>query len=230
MQADAQPSDAIRVEALQQEADSIQEWLAGQHPQNRRPLVPPPIARHGADEVGAQRDVLQVLQDHVVQHHQLPGLQEPSPLHGAHSSEALAALQEHLCQLRSMYVTMGRRCEAFEQQLGAEEADLARQEAQHSLEHSCATAERREHWEALLFKQSALLEQGEEELQFLARQVQEAQQRRDNVSREEARLEATAKQDEATLERLRFALRRLLARNAGLEVEAQLLVASSPDR
>jgi len=181
-------------------------------------------AQPSAADAGAQRDVLRVLQRtaarlnsrlratteeaEALEEERAQGEMEEACAEegrrrllrqggGSAGAEALVSMQKHLARLRHMYVAMGRRCEGFEHRLDSEGGLLA---------------DRRE-----------LLERSEERLRALSGELGAAERRCAGVRQEEARLEAAAEQDRRTLEGLRRQLQRSNARNAGLEVEAQLL-------
>ncbi|CAE8684942.1 unnamed protein product, partial [Polarella glacialis] len=176
-----------------------------------------------ASDACAQEDVLQVLKLTMANFNE-PQAPHASSAGSLQDGKALLAMQEHLVSLRGKYLHMGQQCQAFEHHLGEIEAEEERclREADRNTE-AAAAAECRSSWAAALSEHTLWVDEGERHLEQLGGEFLEAQLRLGAVRRESTRLEAAARQDECTLEQFRLQLRRLHARNAGLEVEAQLL-------
>eukprot|EP00930_Biecheleria_cincta_P050742 TRINITY_DN35921_c0_g1_i1.p1 TRINITY_DN35921_c0_g1~~TRINITY_DN35921_c0_g1_i1.p1 ORF type:complete len:241 (-),score=78.21 TRINITY_DN35921_c0_g1_i1:12-734(-) len=234
----------LELEALQQEADSIQEWLASGNPRQaisraalHLPEQTPDLAGGGEVERRCHRLEAQIsdLQEELRREQLVARLancktrQWTAAEAGAQEDiSQLLAKAKGFTQTAEMPHKAGEELLALLASLGqlrsryidmksrceTLERELGREHQLESL-----FAERRRFWETFLSKHTLQLERGEEDLARLREEVQEAQHRRDAVRREEARLEMAARQDESTLQQLRQQLRQLHVQNAKLEVD-----------
>lgn len=235
------PSEVIEIRRrrLQSETADLQRELSGRS--QRVHTLATRLARcegelsgqPSAADVGAQRDVLRVLQRTVARlqprlrasAQESEALEESTAVEEAcaaaekqwsrqgaeNGAKALMQMQAQLAHLRHMYATMRQRCEGMEKGSNGMEEDPA------------AWNEQRCYWEDALGDHRLWLARGEDELRQLHGEFSAAEQRCAAVCREESHIEAAANQDRVVLEELRRQLRRSNARNAGLEVEARLL-------
>lgn len=178
-------------------------------------------------DVGAQRDILRLLQRSVTR---LKASTERAPkkvavredqLRQNRAAEALLLMQSRLGELRQMYLQMGERCLGLEQQMGAQRQETGAQEDLRNGE--LPMAEEAGLLSGAIADHQRWLTQAEEEVQQLQSEVVEAVKRRDEIQREEAKLMLAAAKDRETLEHLRAQLRRSEAHNKTLESEARAL-------